>query len=101
MTSYDATSLRERLDAHRAEVDERAKAGFLVEKAEQAQRALRAALDRWESLDDGQRDTLADAVLYVVDVDDAESDVDSPMGFDDDLDVVRTALAKVAPDIRV
>ncbi|MBO0826818.1 MAG: hypothetical protein J2P24_03470 [Streptosporangiales bacterium] len=101
MTSYDATSLRERLDAHRAEVDEKAKAGYLVEKAERAQQALRAALDRWDSLDDGRRDVLADAVLYVVDLDDAESDVDSPMGFDDDLDVVRTALAKVAPDIRV
>lgn len=101
MTSYDAMSLRERLDAHSIEVDEKAKAGFLVEKADQAHRALRAALDRWENLDEGQRETLADAVLYVVDVDDAESDVDSPMGFDDDLDVVRTALAKVAPDIRL
>lgn len=101
MTSYDATSLRERLDNHRAEVDEKAKAGFLVEKAEQAQRALRAALDRWDGLDEGRREVLADAILYVVDVDDAESDVDSPMGFDDDLDVVRTALAKVAPDIKV
>lgn len=101
MAAYDAGALRDRLDAHRAAIDEGAKAGYLVEQTERVHKALCAALSRWDGLDETQQATLADAVLYVVDVDDAESDTDSPVGLQDDVDVVRRALRTVAPDIAV
>ncbi|MQA06359.1 MAG: hypothetical protein GEV07_27790 [Streptosporangiales bacterium] len=101
MAEHDVAELRERLDTHRAEIDEQAKAGYLAEQAEQLFTALSTALGRWDDLDDTKRATLADAVLYVVDVEDAEHDADSPLGLQDDAAIVRSALRQVAPDIQV
>lgn len=99
MAVHDAGALRDRLDAHRDAIDEQAKAGYLVEQTERIHKALCRALSRWDDLDETQQATLADAVLYVVDVDDAENDASSPLGLEDDVDVVRRALSSVAPDI--
>lgn len=101
MTEYSLHTLRERLDAHLGEIDEQARTRFTVETTERLHKALSGALDRWDDLSEEQQSTLADAILYVVDVDDAEHDAESPVGLDDDVDIVRTALASVAPDLEV
>lgn len=101
MGEHDVAELRERLDAHRTAIDEQAKAGYLADQAEELFGALSTALSRWDTLGEADRATLADAVLYVVDVEDAEHDADSPLGLQDDADIVRAALRKVAPDIAV
>jgi uncharacterized membrane protein YkvA (DUF1232 family) len=47
--------------------------------------------DRFDSLGDDEREIARLAVAYFVSTDDAEDDFSSPVGFDDDLQVIRAA----------
>ena len=53
---------------------------------------LSQALDAWPQFDTEQRAVLADAVIYLVRTDDDEDDLRSPIGFEDDAEVVEAAL---------
>jgi hypothetical protein len=52
------------------------------------------ALDDWGSYDEGQRRALREAVDYLVRTDDEEDDLRSPIGFDDDAEVVEATLRR-------
>ena len=56
---------------------------------------LTEALESWEHLDGDQRVVLADAVHYLVRTDDEEDDLRSPIGFEDDAEVIEAALDKI------
>lgn len=64
-----------------------------VTRAEQLHAELSRALDRYVEFDAAQRRTLVEAVAYLVRIDDDEDDLLSPVGFDDDAEVVEAALA--------
>ncbi|MCM3849987.1 hypothetical protein ND486_27735 [Pseudonocardia sp. DR1-2] len=66
-----------------------------LELAEQLHSRLRAALGSWSTYDAEQRAALIVAVNYLVQTDDEENDLRSPIGFDDDADVVMAALKRV------
>src|SRR5689334_6296109 len=56
---------------------------------------LGEALDDWGSYDEGQRSALREAVEYLIRTNDEEDDLRSPIGFDDDTEVVEAALRRV------
>ena len=56
---------------------------------------LAEALESWDDLDAGQRAVLAGAVDYLVRTDDEEDDLRSPIGFEDDAEVVEAALEQI------
>lgn len=66
-------------------LDERSLADLRV--AEALQRGCGDLLDRWPSLDPRGRRLAQVAVRYFVMEDDGDDDLDSPFGFDDDLEV--------------
>lgn len=93
----DVQELIGQLDAHLVRVREAARENEFVDDAlaEQLHRRLRAALETWYELADDQRQTLSEAVAYLVHTDDDEDDLYSPIGFDDDAEVVDKALARI------
>ncbi|MDQ2709009.1 MAG: hypothetical protein M3Z25_15850 [Actinomycetota bacterium] len=56
---------------------------------------LRDALRAWSSFDAEQRRTLSEAVAYLVRTDDQEDDLRSPIGLEDDAEVIDAALRAV------
>ncbi|MBP2366707.1 GmrSD restriction endonuclease domain-containing protein [Pseudonocardia parietis] len=64
--------------------------------AEQLHTRLGEALDRWPEYDAEQRGVLTQAVSYLVRTDDEENDLRSPVGFDDDAEVVEVALRRIS-----
>jgi uncharacterized membrane protein YkvA (DUF1232 family) len=56
---------------------------------------LAEALESWDDLDAGQRAVLAGAVDYLVLTNDEEDDLLSPIGFEDDVEVVEAALEQI------
>jgi hypothetical protein len=62
-------------------------------------RKLEAVLDRWDSYDAVQQDHITRTVEYVVDTDDEEHDLRSPIGFVDDGEQVDGLLRAIAPDL--
>lgn len=93
----DVDQLRARLGDHLAQVRAAAEDNEFVdlELAEQLHSRLRAALGSWSTYDDEQRAALIGAVDYLVQTDDEENDLRSPIGFDDDAEVVMAALKRV------
>ena len=65
-------------------------------RAENLHERLVDALARYEHLDSKGRDVLTDAVAYFARTEDEENDVLSPVGFDDDAEVVAEALRRVS-----
>ncbi|MFP5021905.1 GmrSD restriction endonuclease domain-containing protein [Pseudonocardia phyllosphaerae] len=64
--------------------------------AEDLHRRLGEALNRWSDYDAEQRRVLGAAVGYLVRTDDDEDDLRSPVGFDDDAEVVEEALRRIS-----
>lgn len=64
--------------------------------AEKLHARLGDALGRWTDYDAEQRDVLARAVAYLVRTNDEEDDLRSPVGFDDDAEVVDAALRRIS-----
>lgn len=91
----DLQQLRPRLDEHLAKVQNVDYEFAQVELAESIATNLAAAIDGAESLDDGARATLGAAVAYFVSSKDAESDLRSPIGLEDDAFVVNEAFALI------
>lgn len=60
---------------------------------------LEKVLDRWASLTADERELVADTIAYVVDSDDEEHDLRSPIGLVDDAEQVENLLRAVAPDL--
>jgi uncharacterized membrane protein YkvA (DUF1232 family) len=57
--------------------------------------SLVAAINAWDSIELDDRPWLAAAVVYFVESDDDEHDLDSPVGFDDDAEVVNAVMAMI------
>ena len=95
----DATGLREQLTQHLASVRATAEDNEFVDvaRAETLHSRLDEALDGWDALDQDQRGSLAEAIAYLVRIDDDEDDLRSPIGFDDDDEVVEAALRAIKP----
>jgi hypothetical protein len=85
------------MDAHLAHVRESAEDNeFLdVTQAERLHAQLRSTLQSWDVLDGEQRRILSEAVAYLVRADDEEDDLQSPIGFEDDAEVVAAALRRI------
>lgn len=66
-----------------------------IAEADRLHARLRSALEAWDGLDGEQRRILSDAVAYLVRTDDEEDDLQSPIGFEDDADVVAAALRRI------
>jgi len=66
---------------------------------ESLHRKLEAVLDRWDSYDAVRQDRITRTVRYVVDTDDEEHDLRSPIGFVDDGEQVDDLLKAIAPDL--
>ena len=98
MTEFgEAETLREDLRSHLTRVRAAAEHNEFVDaaRAEQLHAELESALGRFDELDPGQRRVLKDAVAYLVRIDDEEDDLRSPVGFDDDAEVVEAAMARL------
>ena len=95
MTDHHA--LREIMRTHLEHVRAAARDNEFVDAAEAVRlhMLLAEALVSWERLDGGQREVLADAVHYLVRTDDEEDDLRSPIGFEDDAEVVEAALEQI------
>ena len=95
MTDHHA--LRQIMRTHLEHVHAAARDNEFVDAAEaiRLHTLLAEELETWEHLDDDQRDVLADAVHYLVRTDDEEDDLRSPIGFEDDAEVVEAALHKI------
>jgi len=93
----DRQALRETMCVHLEHVRAAARDNEFVDAAEaiRLHMLLSEALESWDRLDDGQRRVLADAVRYLVRTDDEEDDLRSPIGFEDDAEVVEAALEKI------
>lgn len=92
----DLIARRDDIDAHIAAVREAGErrdfldvAGALTVAAK-----LHQLLDSAARFSSGDRSTLWAAIDYFVETDDLESDTSSPMGFDDDLEVVTEAVRR-------
>lgn len=68
-----------------------------VAEAERLHGLLTDALRDWARLDGEQRRILGHAVAYFVRTDDEENDLRSPIGFDDDAEVIEAALEQITP----
>lgn len=64
--------------------------------AEQLHARLGEVVERWVDYDAEQRKIIAEAVGYLVRTDDDENDLRSPVGFDDDAEVVEEALHRIS-----
>ena len=93
----DRQTLRETMKAHLEHVRSAARDNEFVDAAEaiRLHMLLAEALESWSLLDADQREVLADAVHYLVQTDDEEDDLRSPIGFEDDAEVVEAALKKI------
>ena len=93
----DQQPLRETMRAHLEHVRAAARDNEFVDAAEaiRLHTLLAEALESWEHLDADQREVLADAIDYLVRTDDEEDDLRSPIGFEDDAEVVEAALDKI------
>jgi hypothetical protein len=93
----DQTTLRAAMQAHLEHVRTAAGDNEFVDAAEaiRLHTLLAEALDSWDDLDAEQRTVLSDAVTYLVRTDDEEDDLRSPIGFEDDAEVVEAALTKI------
>ena len=82
---------------HLARVRDAARDNEFVDAAEaiRLHMLLAEALESWDDLDGEQRVVLADAVHYLVRTDDEEDDLRSPIGFEDDAEVVEAALEQI------
>lgn len=95
-TSIDELSqLRPRLIEHLAKVQAVDYEFAQVELAECLATNLAAAIDDADDLDDDARATLGAAIAYFVSSKDAESDLRSPIGLEDDAFVVNEAFALI------
>lgn len=85
------------MDAHLVHVREAASDNEFVDiaEAERLHAQLRSALGAWDHLDGEQRRILSEAVTYLVQTDDEEDDFRSPIGFEDDTEVVAAALRRI------
>ncbi len=93
----DPRKLVDLMEAHLARVHAAAEDNEFVDAAEahRLHARLRDALRAWSSFDAEQRRTLSEAVAYLVRTDDQEDDLRSPIGFEDDAEVVEAALRAV------
>lgn len=91
----DLRQLQPRLDEHLAKVQAAEYEFVQVELAERLAANLAKAIEEAESLDDDGRATLGAAVAYFVSSKDAESDLRSPIGLEDDAFVVNEAFALI------
>lgn len=93
----DRQALRETMRTHLEHVRTAARDNEFVDAAEaiRLHMLLAEALESWDDLDGEQRAVLADAVHYLVRTDDEEDDLRSPIGFEDDAEVVEAALRKI------
>ena len=93
----DHQPLRETMRTHLEHVRAAARDNEFVDAAEaiRLHMLLAEALESWEHLDADQREVLADAIHYLVRTDDEEDDLRSPIGFEDDAEVVEAALDKI------
>jgi hypothetical protein len=93
----DQHGLRELMRAHLEQVHAASRDNEFVDAAEAVRlhTLLTEALESWERLDAEQRRVLADAVHYLVRTDDEEDDLRSPIGFEDDAEIIEAALEKI------
>lgn len=93
----DAQELIRQVDAHLVRVLDAARENEFVDiaEAEQIHRRLRVELEIWHELSDDQRQALAEAVAYLVRICDDEDDLHSPIGLEDDAEVVNNALKRI------
>lgn len=95
-----AASLRELLAEHERAVVEARHNEFLdVDLVSSLHRKLGLVLDRWDSFDEAQQGHIVRTVQYLVDMDDEEHDLRSPIGLIDDDEQVTGLLAEIAPDL--
>lgn len=94
-----AEGLRERLHAHLRLVQAAAEENEFVDlsRATELHQQLHRALDYHGELDGTRLGVLTDAIDYLVRVEDDEDDLRSPIGFDDDAEIIEAALARVRP----
>ena len=90
-------TLRGAMRAHLEHVRSASRDNEFVDAAEAVRlhTLLTEALESWERLDAEQRRVLADAVHYLVRTDDEEDDLRSPIGFEDDAEIIEAALEKI------
>jgi hypothetical protein len=93
----DLRLLTELMEAHLVDVRDTAKDNEFINvtDAERLHAQLRSFLQSWDDLNGTQRRILAEAVTYLVQTDDEEDDLRSPIGFEDDAEVVATALRRI------
>jgi hypothetical protein len=92
--------LRALLASHWRTLDAATDSEFLdLELALSLHKKLGSLLDRWHSYNASQRDRIVRTINYVVDMDDEEHDLRSPIGFVDDSEHVDELLASIAPDL--
>ena len=85
------------MDAHLARVRESAKDNEVLDitQAERLRAQLRSALLSWDILGSEQRRILSEAGTYLVRADDEEDDLQSPIGFEADAEVVVATLRRI------
>ena len=91
----DLRQLRTRLNEHLAQVRAADYAFVQVELAERLATNLTEAIEGADRLDDDGRATVAAAVAYFVSSSDAEDDLHSPIGLEDDAFVVNEAFSLI------
>ena len=94
----DLDGLRPRLAEHLAQVQNVDYEFAQVELAERIVANLNTAIDGAEDLNEEALDTLGAAVAYFVSSKDAESDLRSPIGLEDDAFVVNEAFLLIGRD---
>lgn len=97
-STEDLRQLRPSLDAHLVTVQGSDYEFVEVGLAERLATNLGVAIDEAESFDDDQRATLGAAAAYFVSSKDAESDLRSPIGLEDDAFVVNEAFTLIGRD---
>ncbi len=94
------SDLRKLLTAHLRLLERSEGSEFVdIDLARDLHQKLALVLDRWTQLTDAQRHSVTATVHYLVDTDDEEHDLHSPIGFVDDGEKVDALLRKIAPDL--
>jgi hypothetical protein len=93
-SSIDLGYLYNRIQAHlrRAKIVSQSNPMVHVALAEAIVATYDTLMTRWSSLPASARPWIKGAMLYFVEVDDDDHDFDSPIGFDDDVEVLNACL---------
>jgi hypothetical protein len=98
--THEVGQLRALLASHQDLLEQTEGNEFIeLEFARSLHRKLASVLDRWDTFTDTEQREVIETAQYLVETDDEEHDLHSPIGFVDDGERIDALLLRIAPDL--